>query len=112
MPWIFSLVLSWVAKFFGTRVLAVAYRMAILAALIVILLALLNGFLSVVHSSLDTVSATVPDLLSMVWSWLMPGNVKACLTVIIAARIAKFYFSLSTRILIVKAKAVMGGAAE
>lgn len=107
MVWVLNLVLGWVAQFFGTYVLAIAYRMTVLAAFIILLLALINGFFSVIHSSLNTVSATVPEFFAMVWSWLMPSNTKACFIVIIAAHIAKFYFSLSVKILTVKAKAVL-----
>jgi hypothetical protein len=107
MPWIFASLISWLAEFFGKKALRIAFRLAVIAALVILILAAVNGFLSIINTSLTSISSTVPATISMLWSWLMPGNAKQCLVVVVAARIAKFYFTLSYKMLNTKAKAIL-----
>jgi len=106
MPLFFVAITTWLAKFFGDKALNIAFRLAVIAALVILILSAVNGFMYVIHHSLNSISATVPELISMIWSWIMPSNAKQCIVVIIATRIAKFYFNLSYRLLLTKAKAI------
>lgn len=107
MPWLLASLISWLSEFFGKKALNIAFRLAVIAALVVLQLAAVNGFLAIIHTSLNSIQATVPDMVSMIWGWLMPSNAKTCLVVLIAARIAKFYFTLTYKMLNRKAKAIL-----
>jgi len=107
MVWLFTVILGWIAKNFGNKIAIIVFRLAVFAAFLVIVEFLISGFFTSVNTSLDSIQSNVPDVVMMVWGWVMPSNARQCLVVIVSARISKLFFVLSFRYFKMKAKMIM-----
>lgn len=107
MVWFFTVIIGWVAEKFGNKVAIIVFRLAVLAAFVIIVESAITGFLTFVATRLDSIEATVPDVVMMVWSWVMPSNARQCEIVIISAHISKFFFVLVYRYFNMRARAIM-----
>ena len=107
MVWLVTVIIGWVAEKFGNKIAILVFRMAVLTAFVIILESAITGFFTLMDAHLDSVHSSVPDLVSMVWGWVMPNNARQCEVVIISAHISKFFFVLTYRYFNMRARTIM-----
>jgi len=107
MIWFFTVILGWIAEKLGNKIAIIVFRLAVFAAFLVIVEFFISGFFTSVITSLDSLEATVPDVVMMVWGWVMPSNARQCFVVIVSAHISKFFFVLVFRYFNMKARMIM-----
>lgn len=78
------------AKFFGNMFdSSVALRLAIVAAIV----ALAATFYAAVNALFAGVSSAMPSVITIPASWIMPTNMEACLSAVLAAHAAAALYS-------------------
>lgn len=81
-----------IADIVGKNVLTVTGRIAMAVAFTALLAAVSVAYIQAMKTLITGIGVTVPDVVSMAWSWVAPTNTNACFAAIVSARISKFLY--------------------
>jgi hypothetical protein len=78
-------------ELFSKTFLHAAFKIAIALAFIALLIAAIYAYVSAAGEIINALSASVPEIVSGVWGWVMPGNTSACLVALSSAVLLRFF---------------------
>lgn len=91
-------------ELFGKTFLHSAFKIAITLAFITLFVAAVYAYVSIAGDIIEALSETVPEIVSGVWGWVMPGNTSACLLGLTSAVLLRFFTNLYHSIMKMKFK--------
>ena len=93
------------ASFIGTAFTAMvaffaAYitkKVAMAAAAIIMIVAVTTALWAVLAALVAGISVAMPTEINLAMSWIVPGNIKECLSAYMTARLARFVYDIKTQ---------------
>lgn len=104
--WFFSGLLQILTFFFTRKFLSIAFQVVLIAAVIFIIANMIGGLIYMFFVKTSAFYVPIPQNVLMVWGWIMPPNAPFCILTVISAHIVKFFFDISYRLFMFKAKAL------
>lgn len=88
---LFGLLMNWLASVFRILFLHAAFKIAITLAYIAVFMGAIYAYVQASYLVMNSISQTMPEVVSGVWGWVMPSNINTLFFVIFSVYLARFF---------------------
>lgn len=102
IPWLANIVIAAFSGLFGWFIQFFTRRFALVAAGIVLLATITAAFFVAIEALISGLSLSMPSIIVVGVSHLVPSNMSACLSILISARLLRYAYDWNVKIIQLK----------